>query len=242
MRQNSAARVTTPAGRVIPFENGDHMDRTTFHELYRQTPEGLRAELIGGVVYLASPTSSRHGRPHARAIMWLGGYADATPGTDVLDNTTTILNDESELQPDATLYILPEYGGRVTETDEGYLRGGPELVVEVALSSAAIDLHKKRLEYEQAGVREYVVALVEQKEVRWFARGRSGLSAMKPRDGVFQSRVFPGLWLDPAALFDRAPRKLLDPLRAGLATPAHAAFVAKLAKRAKKAPPPAAGE
>jgi Uma2 family endonuclease len=240
MQPKDAIRRPRPKPFVAPFENGDHMDQKTFHRLYMQTPEGFKAELVGGIVYVASPTTHRHGRPHARVVIWLGGYVDATPGTDVLDNTTNVLAEDSEPQPDACLLVAPEYGGQTSEDEKGYVVGPPELVVEVALSSAAIDLHAKRRDYERAGVREYVIALVETEQVVWYGRGRKGFAELTPGpDGVLRSRVYPGLWLDPAALFERSPRRLLATLRGGLSSEEHAAFVAKLeARRGKRRPKP----
>lgn len=231
MRAPSAARVMKQAPFVPPFWNGDRMDQKTFHELYKKTPDGFKAELIGGIVYVASPTTSRHGRPHARIVYWLSVYSDHTPGTDTLDNTTNVLGAESEPQPDACLLVEPEYGGSTTDTD-GYVTGPAELVAEVAYSSAAFDLHAKRIEYEQAGVREYLVAVVETQTVEWFTRGRRGFVPLKAdAGGTLRSKVFPGLWLDTAAVFARSPRRLMTVLQQGLATPEHVAFVKKLEAR-----------
>ena len=44
--------------------------------------------------------------------------------------------------------------------DDGYLAGPPELIVEVAASSASIDLRDKRQACCLNGVREYLVWLV----------------------------------------------------------------------------------
>jgi len=112
----SADRVTrnvskVQADAVFQLENGARMDQKTFHALYLKTPDGFKAELIGGVVYVASPTPPRHGRPHARVVHWLGVYADDTPGTDVLDNTTNVLGTDSEPEPDACLVVLPSTAG-----------------------------------------------------------------------------------------------------------------------------------
>lgn len=46
------------------LQNGDTMDREEFHRLYEQTPQDFKAELIGGVVYVASPLYPGHGKPH----------------------------------------------------------------------------------------------------------------------------------------------------------------------------------
>src|SRR3954469_22322907 len=120
------------------LENGDHMDQKTFHERYLKTPEGFKAELIGGIVYImTSPLKNRHGRSDARATTWLVLYSTATPGTEVQNNTTTILGDGSESQPDSALLIPAEYGGQTHdgEGEDDYTYGPPELIVEVAFSS-----------------------------------------------------------------------------------------------------------
>jgi Uma2 family endonuclease len=246
MRQQAAERITrmwTPsqANAVFELENGSRMDQKTFHALYLKTPEGFKAELIGGTVYVtSSPVSSRHGRPHARVVHWLGLYSDDTPGTEVMDNTTNILGDESEPQPDAFLYVTAGYGGRSTIDDMGYINGPVELVVEVANTTRAIDLGSKMRDYELAGVREYIVVLAQDERIAWFARGDEGLMAHPAGgDGVFRSAAFPGLWLDPRGLFAESTRPLTAAVKKGLASPEHTAFVAELQARRKKVKPAA---
>jgi hypothetical protein len=60
---SSAFRVTrlgaSPA--LPPLCNGDHLDQPTFHARYEAMPEHVRAELIGGIVYMASPQKIAHG-------------------------------------------------------------------------------------------------------------------------------------------------------------------------------------
>jgi Uma2 family endonuclease len=238
MGPRTADRITRPQTFELPFETGDRLDQPTFHRLYKQTPEWVKAELIGGIVYVASPTSFRHGRPHARMVHWLVAYGGELPGVEVFDNTTNILADESEPQPDAGMYFLPEYGGKMTEDEERFLNGPADLVVEVANSSVALDMHAKKRDYEAAGVREYLVVRVKPEDAVWFTRSRKGFTELQPGpDGILRSRVFPGLWLDPSAVFDKSTRRLTTVLRQGLASPEHAAFVARLEARAKKRKP-----
>jgi hypothetical protein len=45
-------------------------------------------------------------------------------------------------------------------------------------------------------------------------------------DGIYRSRVLPGLWLDAAAIFRGDVKRLQEVLNQGLQTPEHAAFVA----------------
>lgn len=211
------------------LEAGDHVDQATFHAYYTAMPETFRAELIGGVVVVPSPRSWGHGRHHARVMTWLDTYTIATPGTQTADNATTILGDTSEPQPDAALIIESARGGQTGLSADGYITGAPELVVEVASSSAAIDLHAKRRDYEQAGVREYVVVVLRQRTVRWFVWQEGVYQEVAPdADGIFRSRVFPGLWLHAEALLQLNGAQILDVLHQGLATPEHAAFVHRL--------------
>ena len=109
------------------------------------------------------------------------------------------------------------------------MTGAPELIVEVASSSASIDLHAKRRDYEQAGVVEYVVVVLRQRVVRWFVIQDGTYQDMSAdTDGIFRSRVFPGLWLHANALLQLDGATVMDVLRQGLATPEHAAFVQRL--------------
>src|SRR4051794_9771874 len=91
-----------------PLENGDWMDQKTFHERYEAMPEDVRAELIGGIVYMASPQKLPHGRTNRNIGRLLMAYEDATPGTESLGTITNILGDDSEPEPDESLRILPE--------------------------------------------------------------------------------------------------------------------------------------
>src|SRR5438876_978916 len=114
----------SPVENMLPqLENGDRLDQKTFHERYATMPSHVRAELIGGIVYMASPQKKRHARAQATLAWWLGEYETATPGTEVLVNSTDILGPKSEPEPDACLLILPECGGQTWEDSDGYLHG-----------------------------------------------------------------------------------------------------------------------
>lgn len=218
--------------RIPPLEAGDHLDQPTFHERYKAMPPAFRAELIGGVVIVPSPLSLGHGFHHALVMAWLVNYWIATPGTKAGDNMTTILSETSEPQPDGALIIDPASGGQTGVSEDEYITGPPELIVEVASSSASIDLHAKRRDYEQAGVLEYVVVVLRQSVIRWFVLQDGTYQEISAdADGIFRSRVFPGLWLHTNALLQLDGVTVMDVLRQGLATPEHAAFVRQLQAR-----------
>lgn len=83
------------------------------------------------------------------------------------------------------------------ETEDGYLEGAPELVVEVAASSASYDLHDKLRAYQRAGVQEYIVWRTLDNALDWFELSNGAYVRREPdAQGIIESRIFPGLRLD----------------------------------------------
>jgi Uma2 family endonuclease len=223
------------AKELPPLMNGDRLDQKTFHERYEAMPDNVRAELIGGIVYMSSPQLFPHGESQSFVSHWLVEYRRATPGTKTHLNSTQIMGPESEVQPDAALFVAPQYGGQVRIDTDLYAIGAPDLVAEISWSTESIDLHAKKDDYEAAGVREYVVVALRRKQVFWFTRHRGKFKEMSPdKDGIFRSQVFPGLWLDPAPLLRDDYEQVFVVLHQGLKTPEHPAFVAKLASQLRK--------
>jgi hypothetical protein len=212
-----------------PLVEGQRLDQPTFHERYEAMPPGTRAELIGGVVSMPRPASFDHSDSVIPLVVWLDRYAEHTPGVQVLENATVILGWRNEPQPDAGLRVRPEHGGR-TRNEKRYFAGAPKLLAEVSRSSRYIDLGPKFDEYERAGLLEYVVRSVDPDEVLWHVLENGRYVSLEPgADGLIRSRVFPGLWLDPAALLKGDRAAVCTSLDRGLETPEHAAFAAGLA-------------
>jgi Uma2 family endonuclease len=217
-------------GAIPPLENGDRLTRAEFERRYDAMPELKKAELVEGEVYMPSPVRhGRHSHPHTRLVTWLGNYETDTPGVEAGDNGSIRLDLDNELQPDAFLIIRPERGGQARISEDDYIEGAPELVAEVASSSASYDLGKKLNAYRRNGVREYVVWRVLDLQVDWFVNreGRFELLAAAA-DGILRSTVFPGLWLDPAALVRGEKAAVKAILEQGLSSPEHADFAARL--------------
>jgi len=174
-----------------PLIAGQRLDRATFHERYEAMPPATRAELIEGIVHMPSPLSLDHGDENTPIVYWLGHYQRATPGVKTTINASTLLDDQAEPQPDVSLRILPECGGR-THVEGGFLAGGPELVVEIARSSRTIDLGPKLRDYERAGVPEYLVYALDPQEIYWFVHREGRLVRIEPgEDGCYRSLVSP---------------------------------------------------
>ena len=222
--------------KVPALASGDRMSRVEFERRYAAMPRNVKAELIDGVVYMASPTRDEHGALNALVDGWFMLYMSETPGTYVSSNATVRLDELSEPQPDSLLRIGEECGGRSRIDEDGYIKGGVELAAEVAASSASHDLHQKKSVYQRHACLEYLVVVVYEEQVHWFVLDAGEYVALAPdASGLLRSRVFPGLWLDPRALLKGDAAGMLAVLRQGLATPEHAAFVKSLAAAKPKA-------
>jgi Uma2 family endonuclease len=225
--------LTPQEGKVPPLEPGDRLTREEFERRYDAMPHIKKAELIEGVVYMASPVRlARHGRPHFRLITWLGQYEASTPGVFGGDNATARLDLKNEPQPDALLLIDPAKGGQARISDDDYVELAPELVAEVSSSSVSFDLHTKLEVYRRTGVREYLVWRVLDEQFDWFVReGDAFVELPGDPTGLLKSATFPGLWLDPAALIVRDMQRVFEVAQAGINSPEHAAFVRDLQQR-----------
>jgi len=206
--------------RVPTLCAGDRLTRDEFERRYSAMPDLKKAELIEGVVYMGSPVSLvRHGRPHSNLSAWLSFYLLVTDGLLIGDNSTVRLDLDNEPQPDLLLCIPAAAGGT------------SHLTTDVAASSVSYDLHQKLGAYRRNGVQEYLVHRVDDGEIDWFElAGGTYVKKVPDPDGLLHSRVFPGLWLDPAALLRGDLRALRAGIERGLAVSQHAAFVARLAR------------
>ncbi|HEY9785591.1 MAG TPA: Uma2 family endonuclease [Candidatus Obscuribacterales bacterium] len=212
------------------LRNGDCMTREEFHRAYCAMPESYRAELIGGIVFEPSPVSYPHGESDFFIATLLGEYRAATPHVGGAQNATVMLSDEDEVQPDLFLRIERESLAHSHKTDDLYISGAPELVLEIAYSSRAIDLHFKKDRYARAGVIEYIVVCLSPKTFYWFDL-RAGKLLEADENGVYRSAVFPGLWIHGTGLIDLDYELTKKVLKQGLKSPEHRKFIQELKRR-----------
>ncbi len=229
------AKPEVAADKPIPLESGDRLTATEFMRRYEAMPEVKKAELIQGIVYMASPVRvDQHGIPDSLAQTWLGNYAVSTPGTHASINATAKLGPRDVLQPDGMMWIDQECGGQ-SRIEDGYLVSGPELAIEIAASSASIDAHVKKASYLQAGIREYIVWRTRDAAIDWWYLFEDEYHLLAPDDdGILQSRVFPGLWLDAEAMIAQDGPRVLEVLNQGLTSDAHRAFADGLKTRGEE--------
>ena len=215
---------------IPPLEPGDRLTRAEFERRWEAMPGLNRAELIEGVVYMAAAVRyQRHGRPNRWITRLLVAYENHTPGVAGAENTSVRMDLDNMPQPDSLLLIEPPHSQTITISDDDYLEGAPELIVEIASSSASYDLGVKLQAYRRNGVPEYVVWRVLDGEFDWFVL-HEGEYLRQPLEGegLLRSTMFPGLWLDTRALLDGHLATAFETLDRGLATPQHEAFVKQL--------------
>jgi hypothetical protein len=202
--------VAIPDSRFVipPLENGDRLSRAEFERRYEAMPRLKKAELVEGVVYMASPLRIKsHGEPHGDITGWLWTYKTATPGVILGIEPTVRLDLENEPQPDAVL-LVP---GRQ------------------ATIGAAIDLHDKKRAYRRNQVQEYIVWRTLEAQLDWFVLEADEYRVQLPDDqGIVRSRIFPGLWLAVSALLAGDMATVLSVLQQGLNSPERPAFVRSL--------------
>src|SRR5688500_15668688 len=161
MRRAAPSRLNGSDAAVPPLENGDRLTRADFER--RLEPRVRYRE---------------RGRPTSDLTVWLGLYSVATPGADRARNTIVRLDFDNELQPDVHLRL--EYGGRSEIGPDGYVEGPPELVVEVAASSASYDLHDKLRACRRNGVQEYVAWRVLDSALDWLVLPEGSYARLEP--------------------------------------------------------------
>ncbi len=222
-------RATTQKSSITipPLENGDMLSRAEFERRYTAMPHLKKAELIEGIVYMASTVPFKpHAEPHANLIGWLWSYKIATPGLLLGDNPTVRLDVDNEPQPDVVLLIER---GQSYLSDDGYILGAPELVAEIAASSASIDLRDKKRVYRRNGVKEYIVWQVMEKRLDWFFLQDGEYISLTPDEsGIICSTVFPGLWLSVPALLAGDMLKVMATLQTGMVSIEYQYFLENL--------------
>lgn len=213
---------------IPPLENGDRLNSIEFEKRTQNISEIIKTELINGVVYMAAALRYEgHGLPHSYIMGWLAFYMANTPGVELADNTTVRLDLDNQPQPDALLRI--KKGGQSRVSQDDYIEGAPELIVEIAGSSVSYDLYDKLQVYRRHGVKEYIVWQVYDKKITWFYLHEGNYLTLEPDSlGLIESQVFPALVLAPTSLLNYNLAEVFSILQQSLNTEKHSAFIKTL--------------
>jgi Uma2 family endonuclease len=213
---------------VPPLLNGDRLNRLEFERRYQATPNLLKAELIEGVVTIPSSLRLQHDTQlQADLLTWLNVYRSATLGVRVDANVRLRLDFFNELQPCAVLRKLPTVGGHCRPSDEGFLEGPPELILEIMTPSD--DFREKLKTYRRHGIKECIVWQIEETRLDWLRLDQGYYVFLQP-DGnnMVHSQEFPGLCLPVAEMLAGNLAQVLFAVHKSLRSLPHQAFVKQL--------------
>jgi len=176
-------------------------DLVTVDEFFALDPDGQKADLIDGVIYMASPDSHRASTLTKMITVMLDGYVAAKQvGGDVNGSRFAyILSPIRAPEPDVA-YIAPE---RMHLLRDRAMQGGPDIAVEiVSRDSKRRDYHEKRELYRYSGTREYWIIDPIKKAALFLLLRDGEYHPAELEDGhVFRSTVIPGFWIDAVWLF-----------------------------------------
>lgn len=192
-----------PAARRTALQSGDRFSQPEFHQRYALHPEIKKAELIEGTVIMGSPVSISHSRAESKLRAALEQYQRGpfAPEFEILHNTTLILDFDNELQPDMIVRRFDGIGDTTAVGPDGYLHGAPTLIIEIALSSASIDLGLKKNAYERNRIPEYIVYRVEDAALDCFRLVGDRYQPIEANaEGELASTVLPGFKLSRSAI------------------------------------------
>lgn len=204
-----AKRIRVPQPRragPLTFEN--------FCDIIR---EDQKADLIEGVIYLASPENTDANDLFVWLIYLISGFVEQRDLGQVFGSRVALrLNDKNGPEPDV-LVVRPENLGRV---ERGHIDGACNVAFEiVSPESVDRDYHTKRTLYERFGVPEYWIIDEELERATLLRLGAKGYTEARPRKGVLASKVLPDFWLRPVWIWQQPRRKKAEVLAEILAGP-----------------------
>jgi len=174
------------------------LDVVAYHQLAESGWIGPdeRVELIDGEIIAMSPIGSRHGSATSRLVERL--VRDTDPA-EVMVTGSMALRVDAHNEPEPDVLVL-----RRREDDYAARHPGPAdvlLLVEVADSSIAFDRARKAALYARAGIPEYwIVDLANRQLLRFTAPSADAFADTSThRDGVLRPTLF-GAVVDVAQL------------------------------------------
>lgn len=212
----AAERRRAPASRTAAGPPLTRSGPITFEEFCALIREDQKADLIDGVIYMASPENTDANTLVGWLCSVMFAYAqEKALGRVFVERVAFRLGERQGPEPDIA-FVRAEHAGRI---HRGYVEGPPDLAVEVvAEESAERDYVRKRHQYQEAKVPEYWIIDEELATVlllRLDSRGR--FREVRPRKGRLSSQVLEGFWLETAWLWQEPRPGIMQVLQQLLA-------------------------
>jgi Uma2 family endonuclease len=166
----------------------------TYDEFCALVRDGEKADLIDGVIYMASPDNTVSGRLNGWLYRLLGDFVDDFDRGEVfMARIACRLNRFNAPEPDI-FYVPKKWRRRIMF---GGFKGAPKLAVEiVSPESEDRDYNKKRLQYEHFSIEEYWIIDPMKHKATFLRLGKDRkYREVHPRLGIYRSKVLRGFWL-----------------------------------------------
>jgi Uma2 family endonuclease len=186
-----------------------HSSLLTLEQFKRLVKDGMKADLINGVMVVATPASYTHERLFGFLMRLVGDYAEAKDLGIILGSRSLVeVGPREGYEPDLC-FVAQDRLDIINETS---ITGPPDLVVEIiSPSTRQYDAYAKRQGYARLGVPEYWLIDPDNRAVAFYRLTESGYVEGPVEDGIYHSLVVPGLWLRLDWLWDHP--KVADCLR-----------------------------
>jgi Uma2 family endonuclease len=174
----------------------------TFEDFCRIVKNGDKADLIDGVIYMASPDNTDANDLFVWLITLLHVYVEAG-GLGKVYGSRVAYRIDGRNGPEPDIGFVGKH--RLHLVKRGYVDGPPDLAMEiVSPESVERDYVRKRGQYEEAGVREYWIIDQALRNLTLLRLGRNGkYREVRPRKGELHSHVVPGFWPRVEWLWER---------------------------------------
>jgi Uma2 family endonuclease len=198
----SAARITKPSPAHSGVDTGERSGPITYDEFASLIPDGQKADLIDGVIYMASPDNLANARLQGWLHRLLGEYVEIySLGEVFFSRVAYQLNEKNAPEPDLS-FVPTEWKASYRESR---VEGPPALAIEVVSpDSVRRDYLLKRELYEKAGVLEYWIFDETEESATFLYRRGNRFVEGKPKKHLWQSKTLRGftldvrwLWMDP---------------------------------------------
>jgi Uma2 family endonuclease len=159
--------------------------------------EDDKADLIDGVIYVASPENVEHYQIEVWLIRLLEDYRELAGIGGAVFGIKIAFRLDAKNSPEPDVAFVR--GERLHVVKSGHVDGPPDWVVEViSPDSKKRDYHRKHALYERFGVREYWIIDPLQQSMTCHRLGRDGrYKEVRPHRGIVRSQVIPGFWVRP---------------------------------------------
>jgi Uma2 family endonuclease len=184
----------------------------TFEDFCLLVQDGQKADLIDGVIYMASPDNMDANDLFVWLMRLLADVVELNDLGKVNGSRAAYrVNDRNSPEPDIAFIRR----NRTNLVRRGFVNGAPDLAMEiVSPESVERDYETKRELYQDAGVEEYwIVDEVEQKVTLLRLAANGKYREIRPKKGELHSQVVPGFWIRPEWLWQNPLPKKVDVLK-----------------------------